>query len=109
MEYIGHTGSARELVLRMTNVHYLADPNIIRNYFNRYAIIDQIRAPNPRTRTLSVVYVMFERVEERNHAYINLNHGKILDRRINLMPAHTGNYESRIYVVLPSTFTDNAI
>ena len=107
MYCIGHMRSASLLVLRLTNVHLDADAEAIRHYFKGYRIFDQIRAINPKTRYLSVVYVMFASVEERNRAYKSLNMGTILSRQIHLMPAHTGNYRSNLYATILLNFTDN--
>ncbi|CAA9965987.1 RRM-6 domain containing protein [Pyrenophora teres f. maculata] len=92
MDYIGHAGSGSLLVLRLTNVHIQADERTICRYFDGYKIVDQIRTMNPKTRTLSAVYVMFGSVEDRNRALKNLNFGTILGRQIHIMSAHTGNY-----------------
>ncbi|KAA8613558.1 RRM-6 domain containing protein [Pyrenophora tritici-repentis] len=92
MEYVGHTGSASMLVLRLTNVHMQADKRTICRYFDGYRILDQIRAMNPKTRTRSAVYVMFGSVEDKNRAHRTLNLGTILGRQIHLMPAQNGNY-----------------
>ena len=109
MDYIGHMGSVSLLVLRLTNVHLDADSEVIRGYFKGYSVVDQIRVINPKTRYPSVVYVMFASVEERNRAYKSLNLGTILGRRVYLMPAHAGNYRSKLYAMLSLTIVDNIL
>jgi len=75
MSYQGHTGSANMLVIRLTNVHYEADENFIKDFFQGYKILDQVRTENPRTRTRSTVYIMVASVQERVSAVNDLNGG----------------------------------
>ena len=95
MSYQGHTGSANMLVIRLTNVHYEADENFIKDFFQGYKILDQVRTENPRTRTRSTVYIMVASVQERVSAVNDLNGGRICGRKVNVMPAHSGNYKSK--------------
>ncbi|KNG50942.1 hypothetical protein TW65_71771 [Stemphylium lycopersici] len=96
MSYQGHTGSANMLVIRLTNVHYEADEKAIEDFFQGYKILDQIRAMNPRTKTRSTVYVMLASVQDRISAVNNLNGGRICGRKVNVMPAHYGNYKINV-------------
>lgn len=86
------------LVIRLTNVHYDANEKAIEDFFHDnygYKILDQVRAMNPRTKTISTVYVMLASVQDRIFAVKNLNGSRICGRKVNVMPAHTGNYESK--------------
>ncbi|CAO2647507.1 Nn.00g084290.m01.CDS01 [Neocucurbitaria sp. VM-36] len=88
---LGDTGRANDRVIRVTNVHFDATPQEISKFFGRFTIIDQIRDTNSRTKTNSVVYVLFATHTQRIQAEW-LSGQYIRNRRIKIQPAPTGTY-----------------
>ncbi|KAF2030472.1 hypothetical protein EK21DRAFT_88976 [Setomelanomma holmii] len=83
---------ASNRVIRITNVHYDADKDVIDDLFNGYKILDQFRTINPRVGTKSVVYVLFARAADKIRA-TSVSGRNVLGRKIKLQHALTGNYE----------------
>jgi hypothetical protein len=95
MSLFGHIGPANDRVIRIINVHYEANKDIIAKFLQGYIVVDQIRDVNPRTRTESTVYVLLGSVQERNAAVKALHNMSLLGRVVKLMPAPTGTYKSQ--------------
>jgi hypothetical protein len=91
MATIDHVLPPCNRVIRITNVHFGADEDTIRDFFTGYTIEDQYRAINTRTRTKSIVYVLFATGVDKIRA-CNLSGGSILGRVIKIQPAPSGNY-----------------
>ncbi|KAF1850094.1 uncharacterized protein K460DRAFT_266404, partial [Cucurbitaria berberidis CBS 394.84] len=77
---------ANDRIIRITNVHFDATPEDISSFFSHFTIIDQIRDKNLRTKTESVVYVLFATQTQRIEAE-RLSGQCILGRRIRIQPA----------------------
>jgi len=92
---------ARTRIIRLTNVHFDADKEVIEKFFAGYTIEDQFRTVNSRTGIKSVVYVLFANVSDRIRACHEKSGHKILGRSIKIQPAQIGNYE-REYISKPS-------
>lgn len=87
-------GRANDRVARIINVHYEATADEVRHFLKDFNILDQYRTINPRTRKNSVVYVLFESARDKN-ASLRLKGQFIRGRKIDIMPAPTGNYRSK--------------
>jgi hypothetical protein len=86
---------ARNRIIRLTNVHFDADEEVIKDFFIGFEIQDQVRAVNIRTGTKSVVYVLFATVADRIRAQ-PMSGSHVLDREIKIQPAPKGNYKCKI-------------
>jgi hypothetical protein len=87
-----YIGPASARVVQLTNVHLDATDADIRDFFNGYTVLDQIRVANPQTGIDSIVYVMFATIQERDDVVATLRSHNILGRRGNIFPARSGNY-----------------
>ncbi|KAH7074071.1 hypothetical protein FB567DRAFT_610949 [Paraphoma chrysanthemicola] len=83
---------ARNRVIRITNVHFDADENTIKDFFQGYDIQDQYRTINTRIGTKSIVYVLFAQGADKIRA-CSLSNSTIFDRVIKIQPAPSGNYQ----------------
>jgi hypothetical protein len=94
---------ARTRIIRMVNVHFDADDDAIKNFFDGYIIEDWYRTVNVRTKKNSVVYVLFSSAAERVRA-CGLSGHEFMKRIIKIQPAPTGNYE-RMFSTLSLSMT----
>jgi hypothetical protein len=85
--------TAGRQILRLDNVPPTATEDDIRQFFEGYPILDQIRAIDPRTGSNSSVYVMLSIVQDMQlDSYI-------LGRRIHIEAAPSGNYVGKSYIL----------
>lgn len=82
---------ARDRIIRMTDVHFDADKELIVNVFDGFTIVDQMRTVNTRTGTSAVVYILFGTIADRICS-TELNGLTIVDREIKIQPAREGNF-----------------
>jgi hypothetical protein len=96
-----YNGPATARMVRLTNVHYDATEDDILQFSEGYTVIDQIHAIKPRVGTNSSVYAMFSTTQDGNAVVTNFRNRHICGRRVNIMPAPSGNYVG-MYLILSS-------
>ncbi|KAL1799549.1 hypothetical protein ACET3X_003586 [Alternaria dauci] len=81
-------------VVRLANVHFDATEEDIRQFFQGYTVIDQVRAFDPwAVGTLSNVYVLFSTTGDMDAVVATHQNCQIRGRHINIIPAPIGNYD----------------
>lgn len=91
---------ARDRIIRMVNVHFDADENVINEFFDGFEILDQIRANNVRTGTNSIIYILFASIADKIRAGTLSGH-ELVGREINIQPARDGNFKCE-FLSLPA-------
>lgn len=88
---------AKTRVIRITNVHFKATNDEIKNLFPDFKIESVFRTINVKTGRRSVAYILFSTITEKNRACA-LAGLWIRDREVEVQPAPNGNYQRECYV-----------
>ncbi|KAJ8111266.1 hypothetical protein OPT61_g6101 [Boeremia exigua] len=86
---LGDTGRPEDRVVRIVNLCYNAESDIIRNFFRGFTVVDYARGVNVKSQKHTIGYVLFATEQERIRAQV-LSGRKILDREVQVVNAQGG-------------------